>query len=198
MNKYEGGWRNVQCLARRAASVGTWWLALRTRSCSAVCNLCCSSSLEKCEQRLHSQMLKGTTGHTSTVGSCPSMPNREEESWGGGSREAQTATRQECHMHVGTNMATRYWGEHEGKRCSFLSPQARRMCCVPPNASHMQHAYQDRSLPGSPPASILPPFPAGKTYLAWVLRVLFLRGKKKWAISVHTRDKIIARMRYGP
>lgn len=83
----------VQCLARRAASVGTWWLALRTRSCSAVCNLCCSSSLEKCEQRLHGQMLKATTGHTSTVGSCPSMPNRERRKIMG--RRSQGGTN--CH-----------------------------------------------------------------------------------------------------
>ena len=104
---------------------------------------------------------------------------KEENSQKGRSGEAQTATREECQMHMGTNVATKHLGECEGKRYWFLSPQARCTCWVAPNASHMQDAYQDRSLPRSPLASTLPLFPTGKTYLVWVLRVLFLREKKR-------------------
>ena len=185
MNKHEGGGGNPQCSSGRAASVGTQWLALGTRSCSAVWDPVLSLLTGEVWAETAWPGAQGTTGQASkhrvwhrAAHLC--RTERGENPQKGRSREAQAATREECQMHKGTNVATKHLGECEGKRCSCLSPQARCTCWVAPSASHMQDAYQDRSLPRSPLASTLPLFPTAKTYLVWVLRVLFLReGKKK-------------------
>lgn len=143
---------------------------------------CSPSSLEESEQRLHAQVLREQqdTQAQCVAQSCPSMPNRERRKL----TERTVRRGTNCHKKgvpnahgdkCGNKAFRWMWRE----RCWFLSPQARCTCWVAPNASHMQDAYQDRSLPRSPLASTLPLFPTGKTYLVWVLRVLFLREKKK-------------------
>ena len=183
-----GGWTNMEVVEEIChvclEELPQWaqWLALRAGSCTVLCNPVLSLLTGGIWAETACSGAQGTTGHTSTVRGTE-LPIYAKQR----KKETHRKDGPERYKLPQERSAKRTWGQmwHKAfrwmwrERCWFLNPQARCTCWVAPNASHMQDAYQDRSLPRSPLASTLPLLPTGKTYLVWVLRVLFLREKKK-------------------